>query len=291
MPPPLHHTTLGRIPFSAASALQSHLVSLFLSSKAASPSHPPPPPTLLTAEFPPTYTLGRRERTITTEQHSHLSTSGRAAVVPTLRGGQTTFHGPGQLTGYLILDLRAHSLSPRCYIRLLEDSVISTLSRYGIRGFTSADPGVWTSEKRKICAVGVHMRRNITSYGIGLNVGTDLWWFDRIVACGLEGKEATSFVREGVEGVTVNEVAGVWAGVLAKGIGVQVREAQVEEVGRSEGRRVFEAAIVEAEKAGEGGQAAPESVRSSAGTCDAEHAIVAAEKASGGGQAATGSVP
>ncbi|KAI5845923.1 hypothetical protein BZA05DRAFT_426930 [Tricharina praecox] len=230
MPPPLHHVPLGRIPFSAAAALQSHLVSLFLASKSPSASHSPPPPTLLTAEFPPTYTLGRRERTLTSSQASHLSTSGRASVVPTLRGGQTTFHGPGQLTGYLILDLKTHALSPRCYIRLLEDSVIGTLAHYGIRGFTTADPGVWTSAERKICAVGVHMRRNVTSYGVGLNVNTNLWWFDRIVACGLEGKQATSLLREGVEGETVAGVAGVWAGVLADRLGIEVREAKATDV-------------------------------------------------------------
>jgi len=255
MPLPLHHIPLGRIPFSAASALQAHIVSLFLSSRAPSPPHAAPPPTLLTAEFPPTYTLGRRERTLTPSQASHLSTSGRASVVPTLRGGQTTFHGPGQLTSYVILDLKSHSLTPRCYIRLLEDSIISTLSCYGIRGFTTADPGVWTGEKRKICAVGVHMRRNITSYGIGLNVDTDLWWFERIVACGLEGKEATSFVREGVEGPTVNDVASVWAAALAKGLKTEAREAQVDDVAGAEGREVFEAAMqaAESERPGRGG--------------------------------------
>lgn len=66
---------------------------------------------------------------------------------------------------------------------------------------------MWTSPDDKIAAIGVHMRRNVTSHGIGLNVGTDLWWFDRIVACGLEGKRTTSFEREGVTGKSVDEVA------------------------------------------------------------------------------------
>ncbi|KAF8244656.1 lipoyltransferase, partial [Wilcoxina mikolae CBS 423.85] len=155
------------------------------------------PPIAITSIFPPTYTLGRRERSISVSQREHLRADGRAGVVSTQRGGQITFHGPGQMTGYLLLDLQRQRMTPRCYIRMLEDSVISCLSHYGITGFTTEDPGVWTSGTRKICAVGVHMRRNVTSFGVGLNVDTDLWWFDRIVACGLEGKEATSFVREG----------------------------------------------------------------------------------------------
>lgn len=232
--PPLHHISLGTVPFSRASALQSLLVSRFLAAK-SDPALTPPPPTLLTASFPPTYTLGRRERSLSAAQYTHLTASGRAAVVPTLRGGQTTFHGPGQLTGYLVLDLRTFGLSPKCYIRLLETAVVGTLARFGIRGFTTADPGVWTSELRKICAVGVHMRRNVTSFGVGLNVQTDLWWFGRIVACGLEGKEATSFVREGVEGVGVLEVAGALAECLGEGLGTAVREASVEGVVGVEG--------------------------------------------------------
>lgn len=223
MHPALRHISLGVVPFARASAIQSHLVARFLAAK-ANPAVSPPPPTLLTASFEPTYTLGRRERNLSPEQLAHLSTDGRALVVPTLRGGQTTFHGPGQLTAYLIIDLKTFGLTPKCYIRLLENGVIATLKRYGITGFTSTDPGVWTSELRKICAVGVHMRRNVTSYGIGLNVDTDLWWFDRIVACGLEGKEATSFAREGVLGVGASEVAGVLAESFAERLGASVTE-------------------------------------------------------------------
>lgn len=71
---------------------------------------------------------------------------------------------------------------------------------------TTENTGVWTSPDDKIAAIGVHMRRNVTSHGIGLNVNTDLWWFNRIVACGLEGKRTTSFEREGVSGKAVEEV-------------------------------------------------------------------------------------
>jgi lipoyl(octanoyl) transferase len=71
---------------------------------------------------------------------------------------------------------------------------------------TTEHTGVWTSPEDKIAAIGVHMRRNVTSHGVGLNVNTDLWWFDRIVACGLEGKRTTSLAKEGAVGLKVEDV-------------------------------------------------------------------------------------
>jgi lipoate-protein ligase B len=90
---------------------------------------------------------------------------------------------------------------------MLEKSLIATCAQYGIKAMTTENTGVWTSDDDKIAAIGVHMRRNITSHGIGLNINTDLWWFNRIVACGLEGKRATSFLKQGVEGQDVASVA------------------------------------------------------------------------------------
>ncbi|KAJ5703315.1 Octanoyltransferase [Penicillium malachiteum] len=130
---------------------------------------------------------------------------------PTLRGGQTTYHGPGQMVAYTILDLRRLGLTPRCHIRVLENSVIDVLKQYGVKGFTTEDPGVWVQDgpaAKKITAVGVHLRRNISSFGVGLNVTNEpMWFLKQIVACGLEGKEATSLEGAGVSGVTVDEVA------------------------------------------------------------------------------------
>jgi lipoate-protein ligase B len=143
---------------------------------------------------------------VSQEQQDFLRANGRAEFVEAMRGGQTTYHGPGQLVAYPIVDLRTHKLSPRCYVGMLEKSLIATCALYGIKAMTTENTGVWTSEDDKIAAIGVHMRRNITSHGIGLNVNTDLFWFDRIVACGLEGKRATSFSRQGVEGEDVPSV-------------------------------------------------------------------------------------
>lgn len=215
------HTT----PYSHASVLQDRLVQRLLASK-ANPSHssslPPPDPTIITAQFHPVYTCGRREvGTLSQEQIDYLRDDGRAEFVEAMRGGQTTFHGPGQLVAYPVIDLKRHALSPRCYVRLLEDTLIATCKRYWIRGFTTENPGVWTSEGTKIAALGVHLRRNVTSHGIGLNVSTDLWWFNRIVACGLEGKETTSFERERVNGIGVEEVGEVFVKEFAKGLGVE----------------------------------------------------------------------
>jgi len=122
---------------------------------------------------------------------------GKAEFHAALRGGQTTYHGPGQMTAYPIIDLKRHGLTARCYVNLLEEVMIKTCARHGIRAFRTANTGVWVSEDRKIGAVGVHLRRHVSSHGVSLNVRNTVQpWFDRIVACGLEDKKATSFQAE-----------------------------------------------------------------------------------------------
>lgn len=120
------------------------------------------------------------------------------------------------MVAYTILDLKRLGLTPRCHIRVLENSVIDLLRGYGVTGFVAGDPGVWVQDPsaggdaapKKITAVGVHLRRNISSFGIGLNVTEEpMWFFRQIVACGLEGKETTSLQGLGVDGVGVDEVA------------------------------------------------------------------------------------
>jgi len=143
---------------------------------------------------------------VSQEQQDFLRDEGNAEFFEAMRGGQTTFHGPGQLVAYPIIDLKSHNLTPRSYVCLLEKTVIRTCARYGIEATTTEHPGVWTSPDHKICALGIHLRRNITSHGIGLNVNTDLRRFHRIVACGLEGKSTTSFEDYGLQGKTVDEV-------------------------------------------------------------------------------------
>lgn len=217
----LHHLHLpGLIPYLRASAIQSHPVRVFLDHKALPDpvrrKTPPPSPTLLTFQTPPTYTCGRREISkLSSTQIAYLRNEGKAEFHEALRGGQTTFHGPGQLIAYLICNLEARPSSSSNHVQLLETSVIDTCSIYGIKGYTTENPGVWTSPEKKIASVGVHLRRFVTSHGIGLNVATDLSWFDRIVACGLVGKKATSFENEGVLVKDMGEVANVFASCVA----------------------------------------------------------------------------
>ncbi|KAI9857703.1 MAG: hypothetical protein M1813_008124 [Trichoglossum hirsutum] len=239
----LRHLRLrGITPYALASTLQTHVVTALLASKAS--SAPSLSPTIITAQFHPIYTTGRRDfPSPSAQQVTHLRATG-ADFYPATRGGLTTFHGPGQLVAYPILDLRRHfpgrGIGAREYVALLERTVQATLGCYGVTSMTLCDaPGVWVTPERKICALGVHMRRHITSHGIALNVDTDLGWFERIVACGLEGKETTSLKREGVvvQG-GVEEVAGVFAGKLASAMGVErVEEVGVEDISREEASR------------------------------------------------------
>ena len=197
----LRHLHLpGLTPYLNASAIQNRLVRAHLDHKAKPSTFPPPGPILLTFETPPTYTYGRREiGHVSDSQIEHLRAGGGAEVHEALRGGQTTFHGPGQLIAYLIISLQDHGSNTRTHVRLLENSVIETCRHYSLTTHTTANPGVWigpASDDRKIASVGVHIRRYITSHGISLNLSVDLSWFDRIVACGLVGKRATNIEKE-----------------------------------------------------------------------------------------------
>ena len=197
----LRHVHLpGLTPYKRASAIQEHLVSLHLDHKASRSTAPAPSPVLLTFQTPPTYTCGRREiDALSYKQKADLRCDGRAEFHEALRGGQTTFHGPGQLTAYLILSLQQHNLGARTYVRLLEDSVIGTCGDFWLEAHTTENPGVWigpSPDERKLASVGVHLRRHIASHGIAINVTVQLWWFNRIVACGLPDKKATSIQKE-----------------------------------------------------------------------------------------------
>ena len=120
---------------------------------------------------------------------------------------------------YLILTLATHGLGVRSYVELLESCLIDTCAQYGIKGFTDPEnPGVWVTEDDKIASVGIHLRRGVASHGVGLNVNTDLKWFERIVACGLVGKKTTNFRQQGAPGKSVGDVARAFAAIVAKGL-------------------------------------------------------------------------
>ena len=150
---------------------------------------------LLLLEHPPVVTLGR------TARGAHVLRPEGVDVVEVERGGDVTFHGPGQLVGYPIFDLHGppYRQDLHWYLRTLEDALIAALAELGIpaerkTGYT----GVWTGAGggRKIASIGVHVKQWVTWHGFALNVTTDLAQFERIVPCGIEGVEMTSVERE-----------------------------------------------------------------------------------------------
>ncbi|KAG0374015.1 hypothetical protein BGX24_010948 [Mortierella sp. AD032] len=153
---------------------------------------------VLLVEHTPTYTNGRRNRGvqgISDQETLRLQNLG-ADYVESLRGGEITFHGPGQLVAYPILDLKPIKLSVRCYVSYLEKSIIATCAELGVKAVTTENTGVWINDQKKIAAIGVHVQRYITSHGLALNCNTNLDFFNQIVACGLTGKETTSLSKE-----------------------------------------------------------------------------------------------
>ena len=150
------------------------------------------PETLFLLTHPPVVTMGRRA----TEDHVLFSREDLAArgveVVETDRGGDVTFHGPGQVVGYPILDLRRRGLGPHTYLRFLEAKLIEVLAGYGIDAFR--DPqhtGVWTVQG-KIAAMGIRVSAGVSLHGFALNANTDLAYFGLIVPCGIQGRAVAS---------------------------------------------------------------------------------------------------
>src|ERR1051326_4457421 len=153
------------------------------------------PDTLILLEHPHVYTLGRnarRENVLASE--SFLKSRG-AGIFETDRGGDVTYHGPGQLVGYPIIDLTGHRRDIAWFMRSLEEVFIRLSADYGIKaGRLTGATGVWVGNE-KLVAMGVHVSRWVTSHGFALNVNTDLSYFQWIVPCGLSDKGVTSLGR------------------------------------------------------------------------------------------------
>ena len=156
---------------------------------------------LFFVEHPPVFTIGKSgkmEHLLLQEEE--LKTKG-ISFMKTNRGGDITFHGPGQIVGYPVLDLDNFFTDIHKYLRYIEEVIIKTLSDFGIEGARSdGETGVWlnldTPFARKICAIGVRASRWVTMHGFALNVNTDLSYFDYIVPCGIHGKGVTSLAQE-----------------------------------------------------------------------------------------------
>ena len=172
----------------------------------------PTPNYFLFVEHPHVYTLGKSghiENLLIDE--AALAKKG-ATFYKINRGGDITYHGPGQIVGYPIIDLENFFTDIHKYLRLLEEVIIRTLAEYGIKGERSeGETGVWldvgTPFARKICAMGVRASRWVTMHGFALNVNTDLGYFDNIIPCGIRGKAVTSLnVELSKEKVDTEEV-------------------------------------------------------------------------------------
>ncbi|GBD10438.1 Octanoyltransferase [bacterium HR23] len=150
---------------------------------------------LLLVEHPPVVTLGRRGTLQDVRIPLETLSAQGVEVLPVDRGGQATFHGPGQVVGYLIVDLRGRGLGPVAFVRLLERALIDALAGLGV--LAQALPGltgVWVGGE-KIASIGLRVSRGITMHGFALNVATDLSWFSAIIPCGMPQVRVTSVER------------------------------------------------------------------------------------------------
>jgi len=204
---------LGRAGYESAWALQEQIQERLIAAKRAEPPEPVPH-VLLLLEHPPVYTLGKsgdaEHLLVSEERLEELEVEFHRIG----RGGDVTFHGPGQLVGYPLFDLDRFFTDLGRYLRTLEELIIRTCAAFDVAG-TRVDgrTGVWVGPddrglERKICAMGVRCSRWVTMHGFALNVTTDLTYFDHIVPCGIDDRGVTSLAEETDNSVTVEDVRG-----------------------------------------------------------------------------------
>ena len=195
----IQYLYLGRVGYAEALALQQEMVELRHQGRIDN--------LLLLLEHPPVLTLGRNARRINILATDEMLARKGVSIHEINRGGDVTYHGPGQLVGYPIFDLRSLTnasggrLGPVDYVRRMEEALIRLCAGYGVlTGRVAGRTGVWTTgaagKERKIGAIGVHVSRGITSHGFALNVTTDLRDFQWIVPCGIADREVTSLEIE-----------------------------------------------------------------------------------------------
>ncbi|MGH9465606.1 MAG: lipoyl(octanoyl) transferase LipB [Thermoanaerobaculia bacterium] len=201
MPVSLEWRFLGRVPYLEAAALQEATRE---SVRGGGPD------TLLLLEHPHVYTLGRNADPAEIRTARAALAARGIEVAATDRGGKVTYHGPGQLVGYPIVDLsRLDRRDVRSYVRDLQETLVRTLADYGLAAEARDRPetGVWVTGK-KIASLGVHIQRWVTTHGFALNVTTDLSYFAGIVPCGLDGVEMASIESLTGRRPPLGEVAG-----------------------------------------------------------------------------------
>jgi lipoyl(octanoyl) transferase len=212
---PAHLVNLGLTPYLEAWELQRSVAAAVKAGTA--------PDAVIFLEHPPVVTLGRRAA----QEELHVPAGAEVDVVETDRGGKSTFHGPGQLVCYPILDLNRHGRDVKRYCRNLEESLIRTLGAFELEG-TRIDglTGVWLERPpRKIASIGIHISRWVTTHGYALNVDLDPAPFtDWITACGLEGAAFTTMARELGRPVSVDDVRPAAAAAIADVFGLDLEE-------------------------------------------------------------------
>ena len=217
---PAYLLNLGVVPYRKAWELQR--------SVAAAVSEGAIPDTVLLLEHPPVITLGRRAE----EAELHVPEGADVEIVETDRGGKSTYHGPGQLVCYPILDLTRHGEDVKRYVRDLEEALIRTIAPFGLEGVRFEGlSGVWLHPPpRKIASIGVHISKWITTHGYALNIDLDPAPFtDWITACGLEDTAFTTIARELGRPVSVDEIRPHAHGAFADVFGLELEPLPAED--------------------------------------------------------------
>lgn len=210
----VHVRDLGLIDYKEAWDYQEHLFKQIIDIKIENRKNTADvqtPNYVLFCEHPHVYTLGKSGNESNLLLNEEMLKTHEAAYYKINRGGDITYHGPGQLVVYPILDLDNFFTDIHKYMRFLEETVIQTLAHYGVKGERfEGMTGVWlepeTPRARKICALGVKSSRWVTMHGIGFNVNSDLSYFKHIIPCGIDDKAVTSLEKEIGEKVDIEEI-------------------------------------------------------------------------------------
>jgi lipoyl(octanoyl) transferase len=188
MPDEIQVVRCGTIPYAEAAELQRRVAERRRRGEVGD--------TLLLLEHPPVYTRGRRSRPEELPMGVSWYEAQGIEVLDTDRGGLVTYHGPGQLVAYPIVDLRGYGADVHAYVRGLERTMVAALGAAGVRaGTIEGLTGVWVGT-RKIGSIGLHVSRGVTTHGLAVNVNNDLQPFEWVVPCGIEGVSMTSLGRE-----------------------------------------------------------------------------------------------
>ena len=223
--PSLYTVRLGRLAYADALELQRAAARARIAGAI-------PEDLLLLVEHPPVVTLGRGTKAASLPLAPEAIRARGVEVHEVERGGDVTFHGPGQLVGYPIVDLKRHRKDLHWYLRQVEEGLIAALGEHGVRaGRSTGYTGVWVCDaddaefvaRRKIASIGVHARDWVTWHGFALNVTREpLSFFDLIVPCGIAGVDMTSVARETARDATVDEVGAAAARGVAGAFSLEV---------------------------------------------------------------------